>query len=255
MEAIFLAIRLSLRRAWRGIKSFLDGSGLAAMPPVPTILALLLVGLCIPMALGVDRIPEGLSPAVARTHLAKYSAPMPATSPAGGIYSDRPVFVWTRHPRAARYRFRLREGEVWQIRAGAIAQPADETEPVHYLLPAPGVLKAGTTYEYAVEAVDRKGATLGQIADGSFSVKDLDAEIAALSKKPGNGDRVAALERLKTLRAEALHNLGAAETALVLAGAYAGLDSVHDVRTALLRYLAESPRGSSADLCRDILGR
>jgi len=251
MEAIILAIRLMLRRAWRGLKEAMDRSGLNGLPPVPTIAAILAVGLMIPMALAIDKTPTELTPNLARHRLEAFlatpRAPLPAVSPFGPIYSVRPVFIWKAWEGETRFRLDLKTtGEPERRRA--------EVTEARYPLPAPDSLKEGRQYRLYVDSVGENGR---RAAYASFEVLDPDAQADRLEQedKRGNARKIALLRGLRNLRASALKSLEQGPAAFALAGIYAALGSGHDVRMALSRYLDTAPDGPDADLARAILAK
>ena len=213
MESIIVAIRLALRRAWRGLLALIDRTGLGSMPPVATILVVLFIGVAVPMALGVDRRPARLSESLARKRLESFKKQaMPAVSPEGDVYSVRPVFVWKAPAGAVRYRLSLKDGNVLKHSTDKVRTEAG-SEWVFYPLPAPGYLVPGHDYSFSVEAEDASGQSLGPVASATFRIKEQPSD-------------------LTDLRAQVLNELDPADAAFVLAGHYAELDSVHDVRTA-----------------------
>ena len=227
METIILAVRFALRRGWRGFTGVLHRYRLDELPPVATIALVLVVGFAIPMALGIDMTPANLQRTLAVERLGNFDEGMPQTSPAGDTYCAEPAFYWPAHEQAARYNFKLRSN-------GDLKHSTQVAGRAHYLLPSPGNLKPGR-YRFIVEAIDGDGRALGQVVDATFVVK--------------------ADEAIATLEADATRMLEADAAALVMAGEYAARDSLHDIRSALTRYLAVAPTGHDAGRAKAILGQ
>ena len=229
MEAIILAIRLGLRRAWRGLLAFLERKRLTAMPPVRTVALLLAVGLIVPLAMGIDRTPASLSFSLAKQRLERLPrGGFPDTSPSDVTLCTEPAFFWKAHKKAARYRLRLLDGDM--------ETHSTTVKKAHYLLPSPGELEPGRKYRFSVEAFDAEGKTLGfQVAYRPFTIVKPNAEFAKI-------------------RALATRELDPHQAAFVMAGVYTEHGSVHDVRSALARYFALAPAGDDTSLARSILG-
>jgi hypothetical protein len=253
MESIIMAIRLSLRRAWRALQETIESAGLSSVPPVPTILAVIVLGVGVPMALGVDDQPSTLRRSLAIERLERFGrnndSTMPDTTPEGGIYSTRPTFVWKAQRGAARYRFSLYQGDVLFHHTDRVAIP-ETGAPVVYGLPAPGRLDEGARYRMTVEGIDENGRSLGQAAFSAFEVMNPEAAADATSDAHLEG----LLRQLRSVRSAAVLELEAPDAALVLAGIYAEIGSVHDVRSALAAFLAASPDDPAAKLARSLLG-
>ncbi len=233
MEAIILAIRLGLRRAWRGLVAFLDRHKLSDMPPVKTIAVFLAIGLLVPLAMGIDRTPASLSRSLADQRLERFAGTeLPDVSPSGATFCSEPAFFWKKHPQAASYRLRLFRGD-------PVVQSTTVTE-AHYVLPSPGELTPGE-YRFTVEALNADGATLGEVADSTFSIEKPYKQL----------EQVVSGKNTKTFFKE----LDPADAAYVLAGLYAEHGSVHDVRSALARYVSLIDNDQDAELARSILGR
>ena len=250
MEALFIAVRLLLRRAWRWLRNTADRLGLNRLPPVATIAAVLALGLVIPMALAIDRTPAALSPGLARWRLESFrDAPREPlaglVSPLGPIYSVRPVFVWKAWEGEKRFRLELKGADGTEPRVVEV----DESR---YALPGPDFLQEGGRYRVYVDAV---GKIRRRAAYASFEVLDPGAEADRLEQEDrrGNARKIALLRELRDLRARAIKDLEPGPAEFVLAGIYAALGSGHDVRMALLRFLDSAPEGADADLARAIL--
>lgn len=229
MEAIILAIRLALRRAWRGLLAFLDRHKLSDMPPVKTIAIFLAIGLVVPLAMGIDTTPASLSRSLANQRLERLPrGGYPDTSPKDITWCTAPAFFWKAHPQAASYHLRLFSGD-------SVVQSTTVTQ-AHYLLPSPGELVVDREYRFAVEAYDESRKTLGEVTNTTFSIREPDKE-------------------LKQIRDDATRELEPADAAYVMAGLYAERGSVHDVRSALARYVSLIDNDQGTELARSILGR
>ncbi|MHC4959174.1 MAG: hypothetical protein ACYTGN_12465 [Planctomycetota bacterium] len=253
MESIIMAIRLTLRRAWRSLQETLDRTGLRSVPPVPTILAVIALGVGVPMAFGVDDEPAALRRSLAIERLERFARAgdrtMPGTTPESGIFSARPTFIWKAQPNATRYRFSLYQGDVLRHHTDRIKLPKAGA-PVTYRLPAPGSLDEGPQYRMTVEGLDAAGQSLGQSAYTVFHVKSPEAAADATN----DAHLAGLLTQLRSVRAQAVVELDSTDAALVLAGIYAEIGSLHDVRSALAAFLAESPNDPAAPLARSLLG-
>jgi hypothetical protein len=233
MEALIAAIRLLLRRGSRAITGFIQRNRLNALPGVPTVLLVLIVGLAIPLGMRVDSRPTSISMELARLRLAEFLATSthaaPDASPSGEIVSERPAFLWKAMPKAARYGFRLYEGNALWIGTDLVEAP-------WYLLPPPGRLEPGRTYRFTVEGLDGHGRVIGPQTGATFTLR-------------------AATEDLRALEHRVRAVLDSHESAFVLAGYYAERGWIHDLMAALKRSLAGGLEGEEAALARRVLAR
>ncbi len=243
MEAIILATRLALRRAWRWLLAFLDRHKLSDMPPVKTIAIFLAIGLVVPLAMGIDRTPASLSRSLANQRLERLPrGGYPDTSPKDISWCTTPAFFWKAHPQAASYRLRLFSGDaVIHSPKQAYRVPSHgglsvTVTQARYLLPSPGELAVEREYRFTVEAYDESGKTLGEVTNTTFSIREPSKE-------------------LKKMRDDALRELEPAAAAYVMAGVYVSHGSTHDVLSALARYVSLVDNEEETELARSILGR
>lgn len=207
-----------LRHRW---EAFADATGLRFLPPVGAALAVLAAGLLLPFVPRVDALPPQLAPSLASARVARFvraHPDLPEAGPSGAIFAPRPAFYWPAHPDARSYSFRLE-------RADGTEQAAAEgiTRTFHFV-PPPGRLEPGE-YRFRVHALVKGQKVPWQERD--FSVK-------------------AAPEELQRLTSTIGMDLGGADSAYVLLGCYADLQSPHDVVSAFLQW--KSARGEAASL-------
>jgi len=245
MESIITAIRFGSRRARLVIGDAAQRAGLTHLPPVPTILGLLLLALLLPLSLGGTARPSALAEDIATRRVERYLAtvePRPDhPGPAGDIHSLRPCFHWPAHPDAARYSFRLVRDD------GATVIQTDLLEEPRYLRRAPASLEAGRSYRFEAKAIDARGEALAWPGGSGRKVYLQQGSSPARVLEP--------TPELASLLEQARLELDPAETAWVLAGHFATIDAPADVATALETYLDHAPDGRHADLARALLTR
>ena len=203
-----------------------------AIPPLPGIVAMLILGITIPFYLPLGTAsPTQLSESLALERLESYEPTQVIVSPAGEIYSSLPAFQWPKNPQAARYELTLHSGDTSESWLG----PITLREP-YYVMPSPGNLDTGVRYKFAVKSFDETGQPVGNPIRSSFVV-------------------LPATDLLADLQQQARQSTNQQETTLALAGAYAKAGSVHDVASALAAYLRAAPEGPAAGLALSILQR
>jgi len=245
MESIIQAIRYGGRRARLVVGDALERSGLTHMPPVPTILGVVIVALAVPLAFGVPARPPALADDIATLRVEHYLETVPQTplhaGPAGDIYSQRPCFHWPPHPDAVRYSFRLMRDD------GATVILTDLLEEPRYLRRAPASLEIGRTYRFEVKALDAHGNSIAWVGeDGRKRYIEQGASPLRVVEPPP-----ALAEIIEKARLE----LQPADTAWVLAGYFASIDAPADVAAALETYLDAAPGGPRAGLALRLLER
>jgi hypothetical protein len=200
------------------------------MPPWPTLVVILGLGLLIPMTLGVDTKPADLAVSVAAQRYARFVRELPDDSldlgPQGGVFSVRPTFFWPPLPEADRFVFRLYAAD------GTVQVVNEAVRAPYYRLRPPGSLTPGESYRFEVRAVASAGHPLHwpdrlEVKQGHFTVREPPDDLRALRRRIG-------LE------------LGSAEGAFVLVGYFAARASPFDVISA---YVA------SAELAKEPFAR
>jgi len=226
MEALIAEVRLLLRHAWRSITDFVERHGLSALPPVRTAILVLLAGLAIPLAMSVDALPIALSSDLATERLEQFlkeTEPVKvAISPAGGIVTARPVFLWEAVPGAVGYRFRLFQGDRLVMGTDLLANP-------RFVLASSEGLRIGQAYRCMVVGRDDAGLGMGGWTEAEFVLRE-----------PEMG--------LRDLLGQAAEKLEPAERALVLAGYHASTGRRHDLLSEAGRYLVLAPQGAERPL-------
>jgi len=232
METIILAIRLGLRRAWRSVLSFFHRNHLDALPPVKSVALVLIIGVLVPLSMGIDTLPAELTTSLARERLElflkKQEGVAPAVAPGDAIYCERPAFHWPKVDGATRYRFRLSAGDTLWIGTDIVDEP-------RFVMPMPGRLEVLTPYHFRAIAVSENGRELGSAGD-TFTVQS-----------PS--------EELVSLRQSVRDELEPTAAVLVMAGYYAEQGWAVDTASALEAYLRLAPDGASAELALRVLSQ
>ncbi len=212
------------------LPSFARG-GASSLPPVRTIVLVVLAGIVLPFLVPVDARPASMSTGLATQRLAKFAASgaaVPALAPEGALVFDLPAFRWPAVEGAATYGFRLYRGDTLWIGSDVLREP-------RYRLRPPGRLEGGSgdgrPYRYEIRAYDATGRSLrwgeSDRLEGGFTMREL-AEEDALA--------------LQALR----RDLPAGEAAFVAAGLCAAKGSACDVAAALEAYLDVAPPGDAS---------
>jgi hypothetical protein len=207
-----------LRHRW---EAFAEGTGLRFLPPVGAALIVLAAGVLLPFVPRVDALPPQLAPSLAAARVTRFvraHADLPEAGPSGAIFSTRPAFYWPAHPDAKSYSFRLERADGTQQAA------ADGITRTFHFVPPPGRLVPGE-YRFSVHAVAKGERIPWQ--ERQFTVRPAPEELEQLTRTLGM-------------------DLGGAESAYVLLGCYADLQSPHDVVSAFLQW--KSARGEADSL-------
>jgi hypothetical protein len=204
-----LRLAQKLRHRW---EVFATRTGLRLLPPVAAAVAVVALGVLVPLLPKVDALPAQLAPSLAEGRLARFLRThehLPDAGPTGEIYASRPAFFWPEREGADGYAFRLYRAD------GTEQAAADGILTTFHMIPPPGVLAPGE-YRFEVKAIVKGDRVPWQ--EQRFTVL----------RAPG----------LESLRGTMGLDLGAAESDYVLLGYYADLNSPCDVISAFLQWKA-----------------
>jgi hypothetical protein len=208
----------NLRHRW---EAFAEATGLRFLPPLGAAAVVLAAGLLLPFVPRVDALPPQLAPSLASARIARFvraHADLPEAGPSGSIFAPRPAFYWPARPDAATYSFRLERAD------GTEQATASGLTRTFHFVPPPGRLEPGE-YRFQVHAIVRGEKIPWQ--ERSFSVKPAPEELQRLLSTIGM-------------------DLGGPDSAYVLLGCYADIQSPHDVVSAFLQW--KSARGEADSL-------
>lgn len=198
-----------LRHQW---EVFATRTGLRLLPPVAAAIAVVALGVLVPLLPRVDALPAQLAPSLADDRLARFLGTheqLPDAGPSGEIYASRPAFFWPEREGADGYAFRLYRAD------GTEQAAADGIKTTFHLIPPPGVLAPGN-YRFEVKAIVKGERVPWQ--EHEFTIL------------PAPG--------LAPLRGTMGIDLDAAQSDYVLLGYYADLKSPCDVISAFLQWKA-----------------
>jgi len=210
-----------LREQWN---AFAARTHLRALPPVPAVVAVILLGMLLPFAWKSDALPAPLESSLAAERLSRFyrahAGRLPEAGPSGPVYSQRPAFFWPEHPGADHYTFRLYRAD------GSEQASLERVTRLFHILQPPGGLEPGASYRFEVAAVVAGVPIPWQ--EHHLTVRPPPEELEAL---------------LDSMYME----LGRAESLFVLLGYYADLQSPDDVVSTFVRWKAAKGELASLD--------
>jgi len=210
-----------LRADWN---AFAERARLRALPAVPAVVTVILLGMLLPFAGGGTVLPAQLESSLAAERLQRFyrahEGRLPEAGPSGPIYSTRPAFFWPECPGADYYTFRLYRSD------GSEQASVDRVRTLYYVLQPPGGLEAGANYRFEVSAVVESVPIQWQ--EQFLVVRPPPEELDAL---------------LDSMHLE----LGNADGLFVLLGYYADLQSPDDVVSTLIQWKAATGELDSLD--------